>query len=106
MNAQHVAQRTYSTLRTTVAQNVLSHLHCVMMIVLRSEAQLDDFISRQHEDNEVVDWWQPSYMEYTRIVTKEIRRGVVLVIEYKYEPTGLYDIPDKYTILAVYRPKK
>jgi hypothetical protein len=77
-----------------------------MMIVLRSEAQLDDFISRQHEGNEVVDWWQPSYMEYTRIVTKEIRRGVVLVLEHKYEATGLYDIPSKYTLLAVYRPKK
>lgn len=76
------------------------------MIVLRSEAQLNDFISRQHEGREIVDRWQPSYMEYTEIVTKEIRRGVVLVLEHKYEATGLYDIPSEYTLLAVYRPKK
>jgi len=45
-------------------------------------------------------------MEYTRIVTKEIRRGVVLILEKRFEPTGLYNIPSEYTLLAVYRPKK
>jgi hypothetical protein len=45
-------------------------------------------------------------MEYTRVVTKEIRRGVVLILEERFEPTGLYDVPSEYKLLAVYRPKK
>ena len=101
-----MARRTYSLLRITVVKYVLSHLQCVKMIVLRSEAQVDDFISRQHQGNEIIDSCQPSYMEYTRVVTKEIRRGVVLILEKRFEPTGLYDVPSEYRLLAVYRPKK